>query len=79
MAVTRLRAALALCGVEAPVLRAVPTVLGATFARWRFNRTLTPRALDRYDAVLGVNGDGWQIDRRWRQFTLTQDNDNDAN
>jgi hypothetical protein len=22
---------------------------------------------------------GWQIDRRWRQFTLTQDNHNDAN
>lgn len=61
MALTRLRAALALCGVEAPVLRAAPTVPGATFARWRFNRTLAPRALDRYDAVLGVNGDGWRI------------------
>src|SRR5437667_11896001 len=60
MALTRLRAALALSGVEAPVLRAAPTVLGATFARWRFNRTLAPRALDRYDAGLGVNGDGWQ-------------------
>ena len=22
---------------------------------------------------------GWQIDRQWRQFTLTQDNHNDAN
>ena len=64
MALTRLRAAFALCRVEAPVLRAAPARMSATFARWRFNRALASRALDGYDAVLGVNGDGWLVAQR---------------
>jgi glycosyltransferase involved in cell wall biosynthesis len=66
VALRRLRSALALLGVEAPVLRAGPSMLGATAARWRFNRALSPRLLDGYDAVLGVNGDGWRVAERLR-------------
>src|SRR5437870_10059353 len=64
MALSRLRTALALCGVEAPVFRAAPSPAGSTVARWRFNRTLSARSLDGYDAVLGVNGDGWRVAER---------------
>src|SRR5207302_6414451 len=35
--------------------------LGATAARWRFNHTMSARLLNRYDAVLGINGDGWVV------------------
>jgi len=61
MAVKRLRDALAGSGVEVPVMRADQHRRGATLGRWRFNRGLDAARLNDYDAVLGINGDGWAV------------------
>jgi glycosyltransferase involved in cell wall biosynthesis len=61
MAVQRLRDALAGIGVEAPMMRADQHRRSATLGRWRFNHGLDPARLNDYDAVLGVNGDGWAV------------------
>ena len=60
VAVARLRHALTDTGVSVPVLRPASRRLGGTVARWRFNRAVLDHRLLEYDAVLGVNGDGWR-------------------
>jgi len=61
MALQRLRSALALRDVSTPVISPRRHTGSHTVDRWLFNRDLRARDLDRYDAVLGVNGDGWQV------------------
>src|SRR5258708_7087631 len=60
MAVRRLAAAPPPRGGPGAGLRARAAGLGGTMARRRFNRELSQRCLDGYDALLGVNGDGWR-------------------
>jgi glycosyltransferase involved in cell wall biosynthesis len=61
MAVHRLREALALRGVQMPVVLPSPHGPSRTWTRFRFNRELRAASFADYDAVLGVNGDGWRI------------------
>jgi len=61
MSLRRLRAALALRGVTAPVLSPPHRTLGGTLARGRFNRSVRAGRYAGYDAVLGVGGDGWRV------------------
>src|SRR5437870_3416363 len=58
--IARLRDALAKHGVSAPVARPGGRLM-QTLTRARFHRQLMRAALAGYDAVLGVNGDGWQL------------------
>lgn len=59
VAIERLRDALAAQKVTTAVLRA-SAHRSQTVARARFHRELRHARLDTYDAVLGINGDGWQ-------------------
>jgi phosphatidyl-myo-inositol dimannoside synthase len=61
MAVEQLRDALGGIGVEVPLIRADQHRRSATVGRWRFNHHLDAARLNDYDAVLGVNGDGWAM------------------
>jgi glycosyltransferase involved in cell wall biosynthesis len=56
-----MRDALAGIGVEVPVMRADQHRRSATLGRRRFNHNLDAARLNDYDAVLGVNGDGWAV------------------
>ena len=60
MAIARLRAALARRGVQVPIVQAQRRG-SATMQRWRLNRSLRAARLPGYDAVIGVNGDGWML------------------
>jgi glycosyltransferase involved in cell wall biosynthesis len=62
MAIARLRSALAGSDVDVPVLTPARRGRSATLTRWRFNRRVAVR--QRYDAVLGVGGDGWRVAER---------------
>jgi glycosyltransferase involved in cell wall biosynthesis len=62
MAIARLRAALATAGVSAPVVAPARRSGSATLDRFRLNRTAV--VVGRYDAVLGVGGDGFRIAER---------------
>jgi phosphatidyl-myo-inositol dimannoside synthase len=59
VAIARLRDALAKLDVTTAVFRA-SSHRSQTIARARFHRELRDARLDDYDAVLGVNGDGWR-------------------
>ena len=64
VAVACLRDALTAHGVSAPVLRPGGH-LPQTLARARLHRQIARSALAGADAVLGVNGDGWQLAERF--------------
>ena len=64
VAVARLRDALMAHGVSAPVLRPGGH-LPQTLARARLHRQIARSAFAGADAVLGVNGDGWQLAERF--------------
>jgi glycosyltransferase involved in cell wall biosynthesis len=59
MAIARLRAALLSADVSVPVLTPPAHPRSATLQRWRLTHAAPP--VGGYDAVLGVNGDGWRI------------------
>lgn len=59
VAIARLRDGLEREGVAVPVLTPPRARHNGTVARWRFNRSLRGMSFREYDAVLGVNGDGW--------------------
>jgi len=61
MAVSRLRAALRAADVSVPVLAPRRRGRSGTLGRWRFNRSLRARDLNRFDAVLGIDGDAWRV------------------
>jgi hypothetical protein len=60
LAIAALRDALRLAGVETAVIAPRSVASGSPLARLRFNRSLEVRMLNRYDAVIGINGDGWR-------------------
>jgi glycosyltransferase involved in cell wall biosynthesis len=66
VAVSALQHALLTAGVAAPVIRPRHVRPSGTAARWRFNRQLRSQRLLDVDAILGVNGDGWQMARESR-------------
>ncbi len=66
VAIWRLRNALQAQGVHAPVFRPRSVWPSSTIARRRFNTSLRAQPFLDYDAVLGVNGDGWIMAQRDR-------------